>query len=96
MTYSVTFTTTKPENAAWFNDVNPAAVLAINEWLPTNAGFVSSTKELKTSTTLVKTITFDNEANYNAYVQAKQTNANVQARRDYNRSNGITTTAQVI
>lgn len=96
MAFSVTYTTTKPANVQWFNDVDPNTVYAINEWLPTNTGFISVIKNESTPTKLVKTYTFDTQANYNAYILAKNNNADVIARKAYNNSNGITTTTQTI
>lgn len=98
MTYSVIYTTTKPENAGWFNDVNENTVDSINSWLPTNVGFISAVKnsELSNSTTIVKTYTFDTEANYKAWLQAKNNNSAVITRRNHNDANGIVTTIQVV
>jgi hypothetical protein len=94
MAFSVNHITTKTANVQWFNDVDPTTVYAINEWLPTNPGFISVIKVVSNSTTLVKKFTFDTEANYNAYILAKNNNADVIARRAYNNLNGITTTRQ--
>jgi len=91
MSYSVTYTTTKPENVQWFKDVQPSTVKTINEWIVTNPGLISVGKDVVTSTTLVKTYVFDSEQSFNAYKAANNLNANVAARRAYNEQNGITT-----
>jgi hypothetical protein len=96
MAFSVNHITTKTANVKWFNEVEPAKVYAINEWLPTNSGFISAIKAVSNSTTLVKTYTFDTEANYNAYMLAKDNNPNVIARKAYNNLNGIKTTTQIV
>lgn len=94
MSYSVTYTTTKPANVLWFKDVEPSTVKTINEWLVTNPGLISVSKDVVTSTTLVKTCVFDSEQSFNAYKAANNLNANVIARRAYNEQNGITTSIQ--
>lgn len=96
MSYSVKDTTNKSENVQWFSEVNPAVVDSINSWVVTNVGFVSSFKVSMSSTSLVKIYVFDTQANYSAYLTAADSNAQEIQRKNYNASNGITSSQTVL
>jgi hypothetical protein len=96
MSYTVRKTITKPANVEWFNSAYPEVVSSINSWVETNTGFISSYKELISSTSLVKIYVFDTEANYNAYRNAASSNSQVIQRKTYNASNGITSRETVV
>lgn len=96
MSYIVRDTTRKPANVQWFSSAYPEVVSAINSWIATNTGFISSYKESISSTSLVKTYVFDTESNYNAYRNAAASNTLEIQRKTYNDSNGITSSQSVL
>lgn len=90
MTYSITYSTTKPENVEWYYNVEPLKVNAINEWTRSQPGFISIERVSVNSTSMVDRLTFDTQENFKAYRTASKLNADIIARKFYNDQNGIT------
>ena len=96
MSYKVQVTSVKPANVSWFNEVNPTSFESYKIWVTDLGGVISQTETRPDVNTIIRTYEFENEATYNAYVTAHNTNADNQLRQTYNNNNGISISFQVL
>jgi hypothetical protein len=94
MAYTMTSTTTKPADKAWWNTVDPAGAVRYGYLFRNHAGvssFVHSNNASST-TTWVTTTVFSDKASCDALLALLSSNTDAIARDAYNSANGITQT----
>jgi hypothetical protein len=87
--YIITKTTTKPAEAQWFSQANPAVYAQLRAWEQEQPGFCHIIATSKTDTEAVQEFEFKTEADYQAYLVALETNPYEQIRQAHNSLHNI-------
>jgi hypothetical protein len=93
MAITLKTTITKPEGAEWYGKFSPESTVIINQiqtWVETLPGFLGQKNQTLDANTRIQEIKFDTLENYQNFRKLRLTNADWQARLDYNNSVGIT------
>ena len=92
MAVEITFTTTKPADKEWWWNLNPSKMVAIEDYMKAQTGYVSYVSELQDTNTRIQKLVFQTGkqvSTWHSTVYVKCTEA--RERREYNDSYGIVT-----
>ena len=89
MAYTVTTTAVKPAGILWFNKYDNSNSMNEINWIKTQPGYVSLKIVAKDANTIVSTLVFEDQASYDAMVDARSSRADWIARQNYCSMSGI-------
>lgn len=90
MSYTSTCTVTKPTGVLWFNMHDNTTSMSLINWIKAQPGYVSLSIVVPTTTTLVSTLVFEDQASFDAMAAERATRADWLARQEYCLVTGIT------
>jgi hypothetical protein len=95
MSYTVNIRATKPSDSPWFIAVDPVTVQKIRDWQNTVPGLVDFFITEVDENTIISSMIWEQESDYESYLVACQQNEWWNIRNSYNETIGVITTVEL-
>lgn len=94
MSYTINIRATKPDDSPWFIEVDPVTVQKIRDWQNTVPGLVDFFITEVDENTIISSMIWEQESDYEAYLLACEQNEWWNIRNSYNETIGVITTVE--